>query len=325
MPAARAAGTVAALGPSTVRSPPQSWTARRGIRCGRAVCPRSGGANWGCARLYASVNLAAVAEGNLEQAARQAPPGILPRAASPPDSHVSLPATRRAIRRRRCSFVSCADRAAQGWPPSGRLPREGLVRPLLQVERAEVEQFLRERGIAWREDSSNASLRFARNRIRHSLLPQLASEWNPAIGDALRRTADWALAEEAYWDGEIGRLANQFRLRREGSVFLRVEILRELPLAVGRRLVRRALESAKGDLRGCRVLPHRRGSPVGSVGAWPWAGAGAGVEVERSLDWLRFVHSDGTRSSYRGVSAGRPCAGGGGGAWYRNLDLLGTD
>ena len=50
----------------------------------------------------------------------------------------------------------------------------GIVRPLLAVSRQEIEQYLRERGIAWREDSSNASLRFARNRIRHELLPQLA-------------------------------------------------------------------------------------------------------------------------------------------------------
>ena len=57
--------------------------------------------------------------------------------------------------------------------------------------------FLRERGIAWRDDSSNASPRFARNRIRHTLLPQLRAEWNPAIEETLAHTADWALAEEA--------------------------------------------------------------------------------------------------------------------------------
>src|SRR5205085_6844901 len=42
----------------------------------------------------------------------------------------------------------------------------GIVRPLLDVNRAEVETFLRDRGIVWREDSSNAGRRFARNRIR---------------------------------------------------------------------------------------------------------------------------------------------------------------
>src|SRR5436305_6953667 len=75
----------------------------------------------------------------------------------------------------------------------------GIVRPLLDVNRAEVETYLRDRGIGWREDSTNASRRFARNRIRHELLPQLCRDWNPEIAESLARTADWALAEESYW------------------------------------------------------------------------------------------------------------------------------
>src|SRR5476651_686134 len=80
---------------------------------------------------------------------------------------------------------------------------QGIVRPLIEIERSQVTQFLRERGIPWREDSSNASLQFARNRIRRQLLPQLASAWNPAIVQTLAHTADWALAEEAWWEAEI--------------------------------------------------------------------------------------------------------------------------
>ena len=168
---------------------------------------------------------------------------------------------------------------------------DGLVRPLLDVGRADVEQYLRERRIAWREDSSNASLQFARNRIRHRLLPQLANEWNPAIAETLRRTADWALAEEEYWDGEIGRLAAQFLIDREGSVLVRAEVLRQLPLAAARRLVRRAIELAKGDLLGIDFA-HIAASLklAGSVVGHGRVQA-PGLEVERSLDWLRLVSS----------------------------------
>ena len=49
----------------------------------------------------------------------------------------------------------------------------------------EVRAYLRECGLAWREDSSNASLQFARNRIRRELLPQLEREWNPRLTEAL--------------------------------------------------------------------------------------------------------------------------------------------
>ena len=95
---------------------------------------------------------------------------------------------------------------------------DGVVRPLLAVGRDEVEQFLRDRGIAWREDSSNASPQFARNRIRHDLLPQLASQWNPGIREILANTADWAQAEEAYWAAEIDRLAAGRLLERDGAI-----------------------------------------------------------------------------------------------------------
>ncbi len=46
---------------------------------------------------------------------------------------------------------------------------DGVVRPLLEVSRGEIQQFLLERGIGPRRDASNGNLRFARNRIRHAL------------------------------------------------------------------------------------------------------------------------------------------------------------
>ena len=125
--------------------------------------------------------------------------------------------------------------------------KTGLVRPLIAIDREDVERFLADRGIPWREDVSNRDLRFARNRIRHELLPGLARTWNPSIIPALAQTADWALAEEAYWETEINRLASLNLKEKTGFVLLETSCLKSLPLAVGRRLVRRAMEVGKGD------------------------------------------------------------------------------
>ena len=73
---------------------------------------------------------------------------------------------------------------------------DGLIRPLLDVTRAEIEEFLHSRGVEWREDATNRDPRFARNRIRHELLPQLARDWNPKIVDALAQLGDLAWEEE---------------------------------------------------------------------------------------------------------------------------------
>jgi len=165
---------------------------------------------------------------------------------------------------------------------------EGIVRPLIEVDRSEVRQFLRERGIAWREDSTNSSLQFARNRIRHELLPQIAREWNPAIGDTLANTADWALAEESWWDAEIERLASRHFTASNDAILLRADMLAALPLAVARRLVRRAMELVKGDLRGIDF------GHIASVMdlAQSTEGHGRlqapGLDIFRSFEWLRF-------------------------------------
>lgn len=49
-----------------------------------------------------------------------------------------------------------------------------VVRPLVSMRREEVRELLRQHGLAWREDGSNASPVFARNRVRNVLLPKLA-------------------------------------------------------------------------------------------------------------------------------------------------------
>jgi tRNA(Ile)-lysidine synthase len=165
---------------------------------------------------------------------------------------------------------------------------EGIVRPLIEIERPEIEGFLRDRGIPWREDSTNATLDFARNRIRHQLLPQLAREWNPGLVETLAHTADLSLAEEAYWQDEMDRLAGLHLAHRDGAILVSAATLGALPLAAARRLVRHAIQLAGG---------HRTAGGFGQVSrvmamaARP-QGTGRvqlpGIEVRRSFDWLYF-------------------------------------
>lgn len=67
-----------------------------------------------------------------------------------------------------------------------------IVRPLLDVTRAEVEAYLGEIGQDFREDGSNADERFTRNRLRSRLLPLLETEFNPNVRTALLRLAKQA-------------------------------------------------------------------------------------------------------------------------------------
>ncbi|PWU05225.1 MAG: tRNA lysidine(34) synthetase TilS [Terriglobia bacterium] len=166
--------------------------------------------------------------------------------------------------------------------------KTGIVRPLISVDRAAVEQFLNERGIPWREDSTNRHLQFARNRIRHELLPCLEREWNPAMVRTLAQTADWALAEEAYWEAEIDRLAAEHLTREGGAVLLRTGSLARLPLAAARRLVRRAMEQVRGDLRAIDFAHIQAVLEMASTTEGHGRLQAPDLDVMRSFDWLRF-------------------------------------
>ena len=78
--------------------------------------------------------------------------------------------------------------------------RGRYLRPLITVERSDIEAFLRQQGIVWREDSTNAEDTYLRNRIRHHLVPALAMTfggWRTGLDKTLQRISlDRSFCEE---------------------------------------------------------------------------------------------------------------------------------
>src|SRR4029453_16388145 len=64
------------------------------------------------------------------------------------------------------------------------------VRPLIETPRLEIETYLKNRRQPWRTDSTNQDISFARNRMRHEVIPRLASLFNAQLVEALSRTVD---------------------------------------------------------------------------------------------------------------------------------------
>lgn len=112
-----------------------------------------------------------------------------------------------------------------------------MLRPLLQVTRAQLQAYLRRRDIAWIEDPSNADERFDRNYLRQRVLPLLRARW-PSLGLTISRSA--ALAAEA--QQLLAAQADlQLQVARDGAA-LRVTVLRRLDEAARRNALRRWLE-----------------------------------------------------------------------------------
>jgi tRNA(Ile)-lysidine synthase len=163
-----------------------------------------------------------------------------------------------------------------------------VVRPLLGFRRAALQEFLRERGQGWREDSSNQDIVFLRNRVRHRFLPLISEEFGDASIEHVAQLAEIARGEEEYWQrahpemarpwpseaehtaGNIGAdndhasgypLSDTGGGRKSDAILGAVEqpetrrtaslpatALLALPLAAQRRLVHVWLEANAGDL-----------------------------------------------------------------------------
>ena len=78
-----------------------------------------------------------------------------------------------------------------------------IIRPLLGIRRRDLERYLADIKQSWREDSTNADVKFTRNRMRKLVLPLLEREFNPAVAESLAELAEIARDEEDYWENEI--------------------------------------------------------------------------------------------------------------------------
>ena len=176
-----------------------------------------------------------------------------------------------------------------------------IVRPLLAVRRAELEDFLRARNQPWRTDSSNSDEAFTRNRVRHQLLPILR-EYNPSLDQTLANLAELAREDEARWQAELGRILPQVLLPGKpvrgggravstaagepAAVALEIERLRGFDPALRRRVVRAAARQLGARLsfdETARLLALAGLLPDAGNGEAPPARAGAGVHLAAGL------------------------------------------
>lgn len=84
----------------------------------------------------------------------------------------------------------------------GMLPRRGpVIRPLLEITRQEIIDYLQAKGLTWCTDASNEEAVYRRNKVRLELMPYLAENYNPEVVQVLSRTATILAAEEHLLEG----------------------------------------------------------------------------------------------------------------------------
>ncbi len=119
-----------------------------------------------------------------------------------------------------------------------------IIRPLIQTTRKDIELYIVSNALPYRVDATNLDTTYARNRIRHELLPLLHTEYNPQIKEALLRLADIA-AEQTDMTQALAEGARQTVLREDS---LDAGLLADLPLALQAQVIRDEIHRVKGDL-----------------------------------------------------------------------------
>jgi len=124
-----------------------------------------------------------------------------------------------------------------------------IVRPLLGLWRKEVDSYVREHRIKFREDASNKNLNPLRNRVRHRIIPYLEKIFGRNIRLAIWRAAAIAGEEEDWIDRQLPDSTN---------AQLSVVKLRPLPVALQRRAILKWLRAQKVSEVGFDVIERVR-------------------------------------------------------------------
>jgi len=189
-----------------------------------------------------------------------------------------------------------------------------VVRPLLDVRRPALREYLASRGQSWREDQTNLDTSRLRSRIRHMLLPRLEQDFQFAVVEHLGELARLARVEEAFWAALLDDRVRALVTQTEAGLSIRIpDLLSPLPLALPeterpqalraltQRLVRRIVQEVKGDRR---QLTAQHVEQVIRLATETTSGHSIqlpdGVVAERSFDRLIFARPNRARPNRAG-------------------------
>lgn len=126
--------------------------------------------------------------------------------------------------------------------------QDGVIRPLLDVERTQIEGYCQENNLTYCTDSTNQEDTYTRNRIRHRLLPLLKAEFNPNISGALAALAQNMAEDGDFLKGYAHRLYRQMNnpAPSHKPVLLDMESLELVQESIRSRLILLAAQDAMG-------------------------------------------------------------------------------
>jgi len=187
-------------------------------------------------------------------------------------------------------FRGAGTKGLGGIPPV----RDNLIiRPLIETEREEIIGFLKEKCIPWKEDPTNKSGNFLRNRVRRILIPKILKEFDPHLLKKIIKTTEIFRDDDILLEKLTLDKFNEISIKNnETKVLLDIDRLEALPVSLKRRVIRYALKTIQGSLRRInfdhveRILKLMESSLPHLQISLPY-----GIEVYKEYDCLRVVRA----------------------------------
>lgn len=133
--------------------------------------------------------------------------------------------------------------------PERKIDKTVFIRPLLDISRKQVEDYLKKNRIPFRTDPTNKQTRFFRNKIRLELLPLIEKNFQKQIKDALVNLATVSAADYDFIRSEALKIFPKTARLSEGKINIFLKRFGTLPLALKRMALRLAVEKIRKETR----------------------------------------------------------------------------
>lgn len=129
------------------------------------------------------------------------------------------------------------------------------IRPLIECERYEIEEYCREKDLQPRIDKTNFENEYTRNKIRNIVIPYIQKEFNPNIIETISRLAEVITEEDSYLDKMTKEAYNKILIEQsKEKVVFKLKEFNEQETVIKNRIILLAVKQLKGSAQGIEKI-----------------------------------------------------------------------
>ena len=171
--------------------------------------------------------------------------------------------------------------------------RGKIIRPLLECSREEIEAYLRQKGIVWREDATNQGLDYTRNIIRNQILPEMAEKLNEKTADHLAVFGTEMRRTEEFLQRLVKTACEKMTEIQPGKVRIEIASFLQEDIFLRERVIRTCLKEAGCSLKDMRREHVERVVKLAGMQSGRRVELPGGWEARRSFEYLTVEKASG--------------------------------